>query len=188
MNWGVLGKIIYKKWKTADLSDQMQRFDNIYCGIDFGFNDPNAFVKVHVDNDKKIIYVLDEIYRRGITIPEFTSDIKNRISNAQYIHADCAEPRSIHEMNQLGLRVVPVKKGADSILHGIKFLQRYEIIIDLRCQNFINEISQYHWQEDKDGNALEVPVDINNHLLDSLRYALEPIIIQQSAKAGTRIY
>lgn len=187
-NWGVLGKVIYKKWKTADLSSQMHMFDNIYCGVDFGWNDPNAFLKIHVDNDRKIIYVLDEIYRRGITIPEFTADIKNRISNAQYIHADCAEPRSIHEMNQLGLRVVPVKKGADSILHGIKFLQRYEIIIDLKCQNFINEISQYHWQEDKDGNALEVPVDLNNHLLDCLRYACSTLIESTAATAGLRLY
>lgn len=187
-NWGILGKVIYKKWKTADLSKNALSFDNIYCGVDFGWNDPNAFLKIHVDNDRKIIYVIDEIYRRGITIPEFSDDIKNKVTNTQYIFADCAEPRSIHEMNQLGLRVVPVKKGADSILHGIKFLQRYEIIVDIHCQNFINEISQYHWQEDKNGNALEVPVDINNHLLDCLRYACSTLIERTTATAGVSFF
>ena len=187
-NWGVLGKVIYCNWETQDLSKLIPTFDNIYCGVDFGWNDPNAFIKLHIDNDRKIIYVFDEIYRRGITIPEFTEDIRKRITPSQLIFADCAEPRSIHEMNQLGLRVTPVKKGGDSILHGIKFLQRYKFIIDLNCQNFINEISQYHWLEDKDGNALEKPVDLNNHLLDATRYACSLLIEQTNAGAATRLY
>ena len=30
---------------------------------------------------------------------------------------------------------------------------------------FINEIQQYHWQEDKDGNVIEKPVKKFDHLM-----------------------
>ena len=44
-NWGVLGKVIFKNWRTEDLSDVIPSFDNIYNGIDFGVTDPNAFIR-----------------------------------------------------------------------------------------------------------------------------------------------
>jgi phage terminase large subunit len=31
----------------------------------------------------------------------------------------------------------------------------------------------YKWKEDRGGNALPVPVDRDNHLIDALRYAYE---------------
>ena len=187
-NFGILGNVIFKNWETRDLDSVVGQFDRIYCGVDFGFNDPNAFVKVHVDNDKKEIYVLDEIYRSGITIEEFGRDIQTRISNLQYIHCDSAEPRSIHALNQMGIRAQSVKKGPDSITYGIRFLQQYKIIVNTKCQNFINEISQYHYQKNKDGEVMEIPVDKNNHLLDSLRYAVNDLIMDSNAKSSVRIY
>ena len=187
-NWGILGNVVFKNWETRDLSSVAGQFDRIYCGVDFGFNDPNAFIKVHVDNDKKEIYVLDEIYRSGISIEEFGRDIQTRISNLQYIHCDSAEPRSIHALNQMGIRAQSVKKGPDSITYGIRFLQQYKIIIDTKCQNFINEISQYHYKENKDGEVMEVPVDKNNHLLDSLRYSVNDLIMGSQANATVNVY
>ena len=64
---------------------------------------------------------------------------------------------------------------------------RYKIVIDIRCQNFINEIQQYHWKEDKNGNVLEIPVKEKDHLLDALRYAVELLSLSPSAKAGSRL-
>ena len=55
---------------------------------------------------------------------------------------------------------------------GIKFLQQHEIIIDVRCQEFKNEIEMYQYKQDKYGNSVRQPVDKNNHLIDALRYAL----------------
>ena len=66
-------------------------------------------------------------------------------------------------------------------------MQDYEIVIDVRCQNFKNEIEQYHWKQDKNGNAMAIPADLNNHLLDSLRYALCDEILAAEVTAGHRI-
>lgn len=186
--WGILGNVIFKNWETRDLSKIENQFDRIYCGVDFGWNDPNAFLKISVNQDKKEIYILDEIYRRGITLQEFGLEIKKKTTNLQYIYCDSAEPRSIHELNQMGIRALGVKKGNDSIIYGIRYLQQFKIIVNTKCQNFINEISQYHYKETKDGNVLEIPVDKNNHLMDCLRYCVSDLIMNAEVKATNKLY
>lgn len=110
---------------------------------------------------------------------ELAEELKKRMTSNEYVTCDSAEPKSIDELVRNGVRAIPAIKGADSINYGIKFLQGYTIIIDVRCQNFKNEIQEYSWQEDKFGNALRKPIDKNNHLLDALRYAVESLSLGQ---------
>lgn len=186
-NWGVLGKVIFKNWRTEDLSELVPKFDRIYNGIDFGFSsDPNAFVRVHVDETRRKIYVFDELYKAGMTNDELIAEVKPRIG-MQYITCDSAEPKTIDEFCRAGIRALPAVKGKDSVTYGIDWLLRFEIIIDIRCQHFKNEIQAYHWAEDKYGNALRKPVDKENHCMDALRYACEPLMLQGRAQATRRI-
>lgn len=186
-NWGVLGNLIFKNWRTEDLSSKIPSFDKIYNGLDFGYAaDPNALVRLHIDNARKKIYVFDELYKAGMHDDELADVLKTMIKT-QYVTCDCAEPKSIDDLNRRGVRAIPAKKGPDSINYGIRFLQGYEIIVDIRCQNFKNEIQAYHWAEDKYGNALQKPVDKDNHLMDALRYATEEIQLSSTATAGKRI-
>ena len=71
-NWGVVGDVIFRNWKVADLSEPVEiqgqqiplwkTFDNIRNGLDFGFSaDPFAFVRLHIDKMRKQIYIFDEI-------------------------------------------------------------------------------------------------------------------------------
>lgn len=110
-----------------------------------------------------------------------------RFCGNQYLICDSAEPKTIDFLATNNVRAVGAVKGADSINRGIRWLQGCEIIIDVRCQNFKNEIEQYHWQEDKYGNAMAKPVDENNHLLDALRYALNDEILATEVRAGKRL-
>lgn len=52
---------------------------------------------------------------------------------------------------------------------------------------FQNEIEQYHWQEDKYGNAMAKAVDKDNHLLDALRYATEQLQLESKVTASIRL-
>ena len=79
----------------------------------------------------------------------------------------------------MGLRISGARKGKDSILNGIQWIQDFEIIIHPRCVNFITEISNYTWDTDKFGNKLNRPIDALNHLMDAMRYALEAYIKQR---------
>ena len=169
--WGSLGNVIYTNWRKEKLD--VSAFDNIYNGLDFGFaDDPTAYVRVHLDSKKKQVYIIDEYYQSGMFIDQLAEYLKPIVGN-EIVTSDSSEPRSIAELNRHGIKARGAKKGAGSIEHGIRWLQGHEIIVDEGCTNFIKEISSYKWKEDKDGNTIPRPVDINNHLLDALRYALE---------------
>lgn len=175
-NWGVLGQVIFKNWITKDLSAIRNSFDKIYNGMDFGYsNDPNALVRVHVDNTKKEIYVFDELYQNKMLLDEMIAAVKSKIPENQYVTCDSSDEMLIDEMCRHGIKALPAIKGPDSIMAGILWLQGYKIIVDVKCQHFKNEIQTYHWQEDKYGNVLNKPVDKDNHLMDALRYATEQI-------------
>ena len=94
------------------------------------------------------------------------------------IKADCAEPKSIDELREAGLqRIRAARKGKDSVNNGIQYIQGYTIIIHPRCVNFITEISNYTWDEDKFGTKINRPIDDFNHLMDAMRYALEDMLV-----------
>ena len=185
-NWGVLGNVIFKNWRVEDLSDRIPYFDNIKCACDFGWNDPTAMLKLHLDKNRKKIYIIDEVYQQHMTDDMLLRTAKQFFGN-HYVMCDAAEPKTIDFLSANGVKAVSTLKGADSILRGIRWLQGYEIIIDVHCQNFKNEIEQLHWEEDKYGNVLERPASGNDHLAnDCLRYACENEILAAEIKAGTR--
>ena len=171
-NWGILGNLIYKNWSTADLSGMVHTFDNVVNGLDFGFSNPNALIRAHISEKSKTIYVFQELCKRGQTYDSLIADVKRMCGNG-IVTCDNEDSRGLFMLQTAGIKAVPAKKGADSVLNGITWLSGYKIVIDISCQEFINEIQQYHWQEDKDGNVLEKPVKKKDHLLDALRYAVE---------------
>lgn len=174
-NWGVLGNLIFKNWKVEDLSDKIKQFNNIYYGLDWGFDpDPFAFIKFHVDTKRKQLYIFDELCINGLTNDETIPMVLDKYDNDNLIIADSAEPKSIEYYKKNGVpRIKGAKKGKGSIESGIKLLKNYEIIIDVNCLNVKKEFSLYKYKESKDGQVLPKPVDKNNHLIDALRYGME---------------
>lgn len=171
--WGVVEGLIYENFTEYDfkLSDVSKL--KMFSGLDFGYaNDPTAFVVGFLDKDSKLIYIWDELYEKSLT----NNDIRNRIVDLGYaknkIICDSAEPKSIEELKQLGLKTFPAKKGKDSIKNGIQHIQNYRILIHPRCVNFITEINNYAWAKDRYGKSVNQPVDMFNHLMDALRYAI----------------
>ena len=178
--WGILGNVIFTNWRVEDLSGLRGQFTTHRHGLYFGFsNDPAALPYTHYDKPKKRIYIYDEFYEVGMTNDVLAASIKAPLAGS-YVKADSAEPKSIAELNKHGVRVVGAKKGKDSVLHGIQWLQQQEIIIDKSCVHSISEFQQYQWKKDKHGDPLPQPVDKNNHIIDGLRYAYEDDMTLQS--------
>jgi phage terminase large subunit len=172
-DWGILGNVIFTNWRVEDLSAMQDQFVNHRHGLDFGFSsDPAALWVSHYDNKTKTIYIYDEFYERGLTNDILAEEIKKRIGS-NYVVCDSAEPKSIQELNNAGINAKPARKGKDSINYGIQWLQQQTIVIGKNCVAAKNEISTYHWRQDKDGNAIRQPSDKNNHLIDAMRYAYE---------------
>lgn len=182
--WGSLGNIIFTKWEKTPLDDIKDKFDNISNGVDFGFaDDPFAFIRVHYDKKNKTLYIFDELYQRELHNDEAANILRNKVGN-QIVTCDSAEPKSIADLKRNGINAKPAKKGPDSILHGVKWLQGNKMVIDPKCVNFIKEVSGYKWREDKDGNVIPKPIDMNNHLIDALRYALEGEMLETNTQWG----
>lgn len=180
--WGVLGNVIFTNWRVDDLSGMHDQFTNRRHGLDFGFSsDPAAMPVTHYDKAHKTIYIYGELYERGLTNDLLAEEVIKLIGR-DYVKGDSAEPKSIAELRQYGVNVMPAKKGKDSVLFGVQWLQQQTIIIDKNCVNTRNEFSQYKWKEDAAGNAIRQPVDHNNHIIDALRYGYEDDMIDTSAE------
>jgi phage terminase large subunit len=172
-NWGVLGDVIFTNWEVQDLSAMDNQFTNHRHGLDFGFSsDPAAMPCTHYDGKNNTIYVYNELYERGLTNDMLANEVRALIGS-NYVKCDSAEPKSITELNSFGVSAIGAKKGKDSVNFGIDWLRRQRIIVDSRCVNMQNELQQYQWKKDKDGNSMKVPIDKHNHLIDALRYAYE---------------
>ena len=68
--------------------------------------------------------------------------------------------------------ILPRPLSKRKVTHGIKWLQKHEIIVDESLQGPINELNTYQWKKDKDGESLNVPIDFNNHAMDAIRYGI----------------
>lgn len=165
---GQVDGAIYTNWKTGEFDDTLP----FGYGLDFGSRDPDAFVKVAVDNRNKKIYVKQLIYKSGNSTNELYDLIKVNYTDNKLIIADSAGARTIDDLLGRGLNIIPVQKGAGSVVDGIKMMQGYEIIITPDSIDLINEIIGYVWLEKKG----EIPMDKNNHLLDALRYYATTVI------------
>lgn len=173
-NWGIVEGLVYENWKEEEFTlDQVIDCESVN-GIDFGYtNDPAAVFIGFIDTEHKKLYVWDEIYKKGLSNKRLYEEIESSHYQKKSFTADCAEPKSIDELRGYGLRVEKSQKGKDSITHGIQYIQDFEIIIHPRCVNFITEIGNYTWDEDRLGNKINRPIDDFNHLMDPMRYAVE---------------
>lgn len=179
-NWGVLGDVIFTNWKVQDLSGMERQWTNRRNGLDFGYaNDPNALTCSHYDTKRKRIYVFNEWSSLGMT-NDLIADSILPLVERDPVRCDSSEPKSIAELNRHGIRALGVKKGRDSVLHGIQWLQQQEIIIDKSCLSTINEFQLYQWKKDKNGDSLPQPVGKNDHMIDALRYAYEDDMVATS--------
>lgn len=175
-NWGVVDGIVYENFEEKEFMLKDIRNCQTVCGLDFGYtNDPTAFFMGFYDKKSMKLYVWDEFYKRGLSNREIYQTIETMGYSKEKIIADSAEPKSIDELKHFGLRVRGAKKGKDSINNGIQFIQDLKIIIHPRCVNFITEINNYAWDKDRFGKTLNRPIDDFNHLMDAMRYAVEPL-------------
>ena len=143
----------------------------ISLGLDFGFtNDPTALVKVFKDGEN--LYIQELLYHTNLTNQDISDKLTQLgLTRFDEIWADSAEPKSIEELHRMGWNIKPTAKGADSVMAGIDILKRHKIYLVKDSHNAIREFQNYKWQEDKNGNLLNRPIDAFNHAIDATRYA-----------------
>ena len=173
------GGAVFENVEDMAMSDELVgNFDRLYYGLDFGFAvDPLAYVAMYYDAKREDLYIFDELYRQKMTNSQAAKAIKVRINDGRIL-ADAAEPKSIAEMSDYGLRISGARKGPDSIDFGMRWLQnRAHIYIDKRrCPNTYKEFVAYEYDRNKDGQFISTYPDDNNHSIDAVRYGLSEIM------------
>lgn len=161
---GASEEIIYRGWQ---LVDELPGKGEVIYGLDFGFTNPSALVKVELYDNA--IYAQQLIHKSGLTKPELNELIGQHVSGESYIYADAAEPDSIEELYRMGLNIHPSNKD---VWNGILTLKSHPLFITRESADLISELRSYKWKKDKNDKILEEPVKENDHLLDATRYAV----------------
>ena len=178
-NWGIAEGLVYSNFEELDFDiEEIKKRKNIKSafGLDFGYtNDPTAFICLLVDLDNMEIFIFDEHYQKAMSNKMIVDMIKYKGYAKERIIGDSSEPKSIDDIKKQGIyRIKGARKGKDSILNGIQYIQDFKIYVHPKCENTLIELSNYVW-DTKDGNAINKPIDDYNHLMDALRYSLEDI-------------
>jgi phage terminase large subunit len=165
---GSLQGVVFNGWKTIDFLPENAKL--VGRGMDFGYtNDPTTMADIYMLDGN---YIFDEkVYKTGLTNQEIWREFKALgLDNSIYTVADSAEPKSIQELTNLGMKIIGATKGADSIMYGIQRMQEVNFSVTARSLNLIKELRSYSWATDREGKELNKPIDSQNHIIDGIRY------------------
>lgn len=173
--WGEIGGLILHNWEIKEISQNLNDYDDIAIGQDFGFNHANAILLLGIKDDN--IYILDEIYLHEKDTSELIQEaIKHAIPTKRTMWCDSAEPDRIKEWTKAGFRARPVDKGGSkgSVKAQIDWLKQRKIYVHPHCVNTIKEMQQWKWKKDeRTGEYLDEPVPYQDDAMAALRYGVE---------------
>lgn len=197
------GGEVFPNLEIREITDkEIEQMGYFYQGLDFGFAvDPAAFLRVSYDRKSDTVFFVDEIYKRHLSNKQLAAEIKKRrydrgggeyhspilggvYEEKQLITADCAEPKSIADMQAEDLKCIPCHKEPGCVSYRVKWLQHRRIVIDpKRTPEAYREFVNYSYATDKDGNFLSELPDKDNHTIDACAYALDRLIYRRGVSA-----
>lgn len=186
--FATLDKLIFPKYEKKLINKDNISNLKSYFGLDYGFiNDPSAFMHVKIDEQNKVLYIVEEYVRKNLTNDKIANAIIDLGYSKEEIKADSAERKSNQELRNLGIRrLADAQKGPGSVMQGIQYIMQYDIVVDERCVKTIEELENYTWKKDKKTNEyINEPVDSYNHCIDAIRYAIQDNIYRQHGKLDT---
>jgi phage terminase large subunit len=161
---GTAQEVVYTHYKIE--KNFPDEFDMEVYGLDFGFNNPSAFVKIGIKDN--IYYVQELLFQSGLTNNELIQRIKSFNIGNSIIYADSAEPARIEEFKRAGFWIKPAVKDVND---GIDHIKTLDLRINYNSTNLIKELSTYKYKV-KNGYVLDAPVKLYDHLLDATRYGI----------------
>lgn len=179
---------VFKNWRIGKPEDfKVSHKTRFYFGADWGFSvDPTVLICVYIEG--RTLYIWREQYQVGCEIdntPALFDKLEDKLARKWPVTADSARPETISYMRRNGYqRIQPAIKGAGSVEEGIEFLKSYDIVVHPDCLHSIDELSHYSFKiDEKTGEVLPILEDKKNHVIDAIRYAIEPLRSSKN-KAG----
>lgn len=168
------GGTVFPNVRAVELTDEeISHFDHIHWGCDFGTVDPTVLIGLEYERVNHRIILFSEVYESNMLLDRMEELFKAHYFGHEWIRADCAAKQMIMELENRGLPMLGAQKGADSIMHGVKFLQNLkEICIDInRCPKAYEEFTLYEYEKLKGTN------DFTSRLPDRMNHAIDSCVI-----------
>lgn len=138
----------------------------VAAGLDFGYSsDPTAIVKCGILDGR--LYLDEQCYRTHMLTSEIIKELKKL---GLFVYADSADPRLIQEIANAGIIIFPADKYKGSVMGGLFKMMEYKLCVTKRSVNYIRELKNYVYEQNKDGKFINQPIDAYNHLIDGTRY------------------
>ena len=183
--WGEIGGLILHNWEIQDISQNVNDYDDVAIGQDFGFNHANAILLLGFKDDN--IFVLDEIYEHEKETSEIIPiAIKKGFPKNRTMWCDSAEPDRIKMWKNAGFRAKPVEKEQSEKKYQVAQIDwlkgvvakdkavKRTILVHPHCTNTIKELQQWKWKkDDRTGEYLDEPVPFQDDAMAALRYGVE---------------
>lgn len=165
--------LVYKEFDRNRhvYTDKVFNTVDVLVGIDWGWTNPAAIVKIEKDSDANY-YITEEWYNRERTTEEIVEVARSMRGNKYY--PDPAEPDRIDIARKAGLNTREVSKDIEAgISHVQELFKANRLYIHAECVNLIRELETYAYPDRKENhNESETPIKENDHALDAMRYVL----------------
>lgn len=184
--WGELGGLILneKHWVVEDCDKDLNMYDDVSLGQDFGFNHANAILLLgYKDED---VYIIQENISYEMDTVQIIAEAKEKnFPMSPDMWCDSAEPDRIKMWREAGFNARPVNKGGSngSVKAQIEWLKgsadanhfvNRKIHVDPSCVHTIKELQQWKWKKDeRTGIYLDSPVPFFDDAMAALRYGVE---------------
>ncbi|MDL2253841.1 PBSX family phage terminase large subunit [Ruminococcaceae bacterium OttesenSCG-928-I18] len=183
------GGMVFENVQSKNIPDELiKTFDRILNGVDWGYYpDPWAFVRCQYFASQRTLYIFDEAVENKRGNKETAKIIKGKgVAGNERVTCDSAEPKSVADYIEYGLRAQGAEKGPGSVDYSHKWLQSLNaIIIDpVRCPKTYHEFSSYEYERNKNGDVISGYPDKDNHAIDAVRYATETIWKRRETPQG----
>lgn len=109
---------------------------------------------------------------QAIFIHGVSNEMRAINPEAYPIYCDNAEPARILTLQNAGYWAMACPKGPGSVKAGIDFCKGKRIHSRVENIDTNREFELYKWRVDTGGKPIDIPVDLNNHAMDAMRYFL----------------
>lgn len=173
-----------------------------YAGVDWGVVDPWGIVEAkYMDGNlylRELNYASENQLRatmtavelqqvQGIEQAERTDEAKGEgivswmfdrlgLDKKMQIICDSNRPKKIAMLRRKGFNAMPAAKGAGSIIDGIDTIMNLNVFYTSDSENLEYEQENYSRQVDKYGVVQDEPEDVDNHLMDAVRYIVDRLV------------
>lgn len=187
---------VFKNWVEEEFETPNDAV--FYFGADWGFSiDPTVLIRCWIKG--RTLYVDREVYDHGVEIDHLPAFFGGNAPAGEWVNprhyegmpgatrwpirGDSASPQTISYLRNRGFNIESAVKGTGSVEEGVEFLRTYDIKVHPRCKHTIDELTLYSYKTDKlTERVLPFLADKDNHVIDALRYSIEPLRIAMASQ------